>query len=150
MKCEEFREKFVQGELDEFEKAQFDQHLKTCEGCRTFVQNYQKIKDSLKLLYNFKPSEKLRDNVIDDIRRRTMARKTLIFGLPGFAAAAVSVFFAFYIFSPVGKQSFAYDKAVSAGISMLKSNSGITLSSAQSANSNLDYLVKMKYVSDQF
>ncbi|GEM_PF-1365853 len=150
MKCEEFREKYINGEMTEQEKIQFEAHLKVCENCRTFVQNYQKIKDGLKLLYTFKPSKALEESVVSKIRRKEIMKKGLIFGLPGAAAVAVSMIMVFYVFSPFSNSNFSYEKAVSAGISLLKSEPGTTLTYAQTGNSNLNYLLKIKYVSDQF
>jgi len=150
MRCEEFREKYIHDEMTEEEKHQFEIHLKTCESCRVFVQNYQKIKDGIKLLYTFKPSKALEENVISKIRRKEMVKKGLIFGLPGVAAVAVSMMMVFYVFNPNVSSNFAYEKAVSAGISLLKSEPGTTLTYAQTGNSNLNYLLKIKYVSDQF
>jgi len=62
----------------------------------------------------------------------------------------MSAFLVFYIVTPAGKQDFAYDKAVSAGISLLNSQPGTTLTYAKTTKSNLDYLLNIKYVSDQF
>ncbi|BBJ27310.1 anti-sigma factor family protein [Athalassotoga saccharophila] len=148
MKCEEFREKFINEELSQEEKAQFEEHLKVCVSCRVFVQNYQKIKDGVKLLYTFKPSKALEEKIVSRIQRKEKIKKGLIFGVPT-AAVAVSVILAFYVFNPAVNSNFAYDKAASAGISLLKSEPGTTLTYAQS-NSSLDYLLKIKYVSDQF
>lgn len=148
MKCEEFRRKFVNEELSENEKIQFEEHLKVCVSCRIFVHNYQRVKDGVKLLYTFKPSKALEEKIISAIRRKERIKKGLIFGVPG-AAVAVSILLAFYVFNPAANSNFAYDKAVSAGISLLKSQPGTTLTYAQN-NSNLDYLLKIKYVSDQF
>jgi|UniRef100_A0A7V3VSA7 predicted anti-sigma-YlaC factor YlaD len=150
MKCEEFREKFIHEELNELERVEFEEHLKKCESCRFFVNNYKKVKDSLKLLYTFKPSDELEENILYGIKKRIMLKKALIFGVPGIAAVAMSAFLAFYIVTPAGKQDFAYDKAVSAGISLLNSQPGTTLTYAKTTKSNLDYLLNIKYVSDQF
>ncbi len=150
MRCEEFREKYINDEMTEQEKYQFEVHLKTCENCRVFVQNYQKIKDGIKFLYTFKPSKALEESVISKIHRKEVMKKGLIFGLPGIAAIAVSMTMVFYVFSPAVNSNFAYEKAVSAGISLLKSQPGTTLTYAQTGNSNLNYLLKIKYVSDQF
>ncbi|MGC8545341.1 anti-sigma factor family protein [Athalassotoga sp.] len=150
MRCEEFREKYINDEMTDQEKLQFEDHLKVCESCKIFVQNYQKIKDGLKLLYTFKPSKALEESVISKIHRKAVMKKGLIFGLPGAAAVAVSMIMVFYVFSPAVNSNFAYEKAVSAGISLLKSEPGTTLTYAQAGNSNLDYLLKIKYVSDQF
>lgn len=150
MRCEEFREKYVNDEMTDQERDQFEDHLKKCESCRVFVQNYQKIKDGLKLLYTFKPSKALEESVVSRIHRKAVMKKGLIFGLPGAAAIAVSMIMVFYVFSPSVNSNFAYDKIVSTGVSLLKSEPGTTLTYAQTGNSNLDYLLKIKYVSDQF
>lgn len=150
MRCEEFREKFVNDELNDDEKSQFKEHLKVCLSCRTFVQNYQKVRENLKLIYVFKPSSALGEGILSKIHRKESIKKGLIFGLPGVAAVAISMVMVFYIFGSSASSNFAYDKAVSAGISLLKSQPSTTLTYAETGNSNLNYLLKIKYVSDQF
>lgn len=150
MRCEEFRKKFVNDELNDLDKIKFEEHLKTCSSCRIFVQHYGRVKESLKLLYTFKPSNALGESVVSKIHKKEMMKKGLIFGLPGFTAVAISMVMVFYVFSPSMNSNFAYDKVAAAGISLLKSQPSTTLTYAKTGSSNLDYLLKIKYVSDQF
>lgn len=146
MRCESYREKFVNEELSGNERLEFEQHLKTCEDCRDFYQSYENMKDVIKLRYSFEPSNDLQSRIVKGIQRRENFKKMAKFAFP---TAAVILFGTFYIVGgSLTGGGRLYEKAVSAGISMLNSDNAATSTYANS--SNLSYLVKIKYASDQF
>ncbi len=146
MKCEDYREKFVNEELNREERQEFEDHIKTCRSCREFFQSYENLKDVIKLRYSFEPSNDLQSRIVKGIQRRESFKKMAKFAFP---TAAVILFGTFYIVggSLIGGNQL-YEKAVSTGISMLNSDTAATSTYANS--SNLSYLVKIKYASDQF
>ncbi len=143
MECKEYREKFIHEKLTESERDEFKEHLKDCAECRAFVENYNKMKEFMKVRTEFKSSGNLKSKIVSKVKFRNRTRLLFKIALP---TAAVIVFGTFYVSNPFSANRVAYEKVASTGIKMLNSSYATPVNS----QSNLDYLVKIKYASDQF
>ncbi len=150
MTCDEYRRKFVNEELTSEEKEAFDEHLKRCESCRTFVQNYEKMKELMKARLDFKPSESLKGRVVSKVKRRKIIKRVYMLAAPTMGVLIVG---AFLMFKPIGANQSLYAHLAAVGMEKLKgtpSASSTTLMNVNKIASDYDYIVKIKYASDQF
>ncbi len=143
MKCEDYREKYIHENLSEKEQAEFIDHLEKCAECRVFVENYNQMKEFIKIRTEFRSSSNLKNKIVSRVRLRNTTKRIFKVALP---TAAVVVLGTFYVMNPFSARHVMYEKVASTGIEMLNSNNATPANSL----SNLDYLVKIKYASDQF
>ncbi len=143
MECEDYREKFVHEELTEKEQSEFKEHLKNCAECRAFVKNYNQMREFIKLRTEFRASNILKNKIVSRVKFKNATKRIFRVALP---TAALIVLGTFYTMSSFSTKDVMYEKVALSGIKMLNSNPATEVNS----QSNLDYLVKIKYASDQF
>lgn len=143
MECEDYREKYIHENLTKEEQAKFIEHLENCTECRTFVENYNQMKEFIRIRTEFRSSSNLKNKIVSRVKFKNTTKRIFKVALP---VAVVVILSTFYVMSPFSARHVIYEKVASTGIEMLNSNHATPVNSL----SNLDYLVKIKYASDQF
>lgn len=143
MDCNEYREKFVHEEMSQKEREEFAEHIKRCSECRRFVEKYNDARDFIKFRTEYIPSRFLEEKIISKIKAKKSMRRLYEVAVPTVAVVIVGLFF---VVKPLSGRQIMYEKVASTGIEMLSSNHA----TQTNTNSDLGYLVKIKYASDQF
>ncbi len=148
MNCNEYREKFIHGEMTPAEKKAFEEHLKQCNECRIFVERYENVKSFMKARIDYVPSSELKEKVLSKVKKRQKLKKLYMASV---STAAVIVIGAFFVWKPFTSSQRVYQRVASTGIEMLKSTSAASSSVERSDRSNdFTYMIHIKDVSDQF
>ncbi len=153
MTCDEYRKKFINEEMTAKEREAFEEHLKVCEGCKKFVEDYEKMRNLLRVRMDYTPSESLKKMVVGKIKRKKILKRVYSVLAP---AMGVVVIGAFLMFKPIGTNEGVYARLAAFGVEKLKgnvsANATSTLSQMPTSNqgNDYDYMINMKYASDQF